>query len=82
MRLTCVFNKLMMMHDDDNCESVEDRWVHAARSLASTESSFHLCNVLRDCHRGVPRANKKIKAGVHKNDDFFAIVVRITGKLL
>ena len=40
-------------------ETVEDRWVHATRGLASTELSFHLCNVLRDCHRGVPRANKK-----------------------
>ena len=40
-------------------ETVEDRWVHAARGLASTELSFHSCNVLRDCHRGVPRANKK-----------------------
>ena len=36
-----------------------DGWVHAARGLASTELSFHSCNVLRDCRRGVPRANKK-----------------------
>jgi len=43
----------------NNWETVEYRWVHAARSLASTELSFHLCNILRDCHRGVPRANKK-----------------------
>jgi len=42
----------------NNWETVQDRWVHAARGLASTELSFHLCNVLRDCHRGVPRANK------------------------
>ena len=34
------------------------RGVYAARGLASTELSFHSCNVLRDCHRGVPRANK------------------------
>jgi len=32
---------------------------NAARGLASTELSFHSCNVLRDCRRGVPRANKK-----------------------
>jgi len=38
----------------------------AARGLASCELSFHLCNVLRDCHRGVPSANKKMKAGVRK----------------
>jgi len=43
----------------NNWETVEDRWVHAATGLASTELSFHSCNVLRDCHRGVPRANKK-----------------------
>jgi len=35
------------------------RPLHAARGLASTELSFHSCNALRDCHRGVPRANKK-----------------------
>jgi len=40
-------------------ETVEGRCVHAARGLASTELSFYSCNVLRDCHRGVPRANKK-----------------------
>ena len=44
--------------DSNNWETVEDRWVHAARGLASTKVSFHSCNVLRDCHRGVPRSNK------------------------
>jgi len=43
----------------NNWETVEDRWIHAASGLASTELSFYSCNVLRDCHRGVPRANKK-----------------------
>jgi len=41
----------------NNWETVADRWVHAARGLASTKLSFHLCNVLRDCHRGVPGKN-------------------------
>ena len=45
----------------NNWETVEDRY--AAMGLASTELSFHSCNVLRDCHRGVPRANKKINEG-------------------
>ena len=45
----------------NNWETVEDnRWVHAAMGLASTELSFHLCNVLRDCPRGVPRGNKNV----------------------
>jgi len=35
----------------------------AARGFASTELSFHSCNVLRDCHRGVLRANKKWMPG-------------------
>ena len=53
-----------------NRETVQDRWLHAAKGLESTELYFHSCNVLRDCHRGVPKANKKMKAGVRKNDDF------------
>jgi len=50
----------------NNWETVEDRWVHAARRLASTELSFHSCNVLRDRHSGVPRANKKWRPGYVK----------------
>ena len=38
----------------NNWETVQDRWVHAARGLGSTELSFHSCNVLRDCRRGGP----------------------------
>jgi len=50
----------------NNWETVQDRWVYAARGLASTKLSFHSCNVLRDCHRGVPRANKKWRPGYVK----------------
>jgi len=32
--------------------------------------------------QGRPQDKQKIKAGVRKNEDFFAIVVRIAGKLL
>ena len=48
------------LRGSNNWETVADRWVHAARGLASTELSFHSCNVLRDCHRGVPRGNKNV----------------------
>ena len=53
MAMFCTFGS-------NNWETVEDRWVHAARGLASTELSFHSCNVLRGCHRGVPRGNKNV----------------------
>jgi len=32
--------------------------------------------------QGRPQGKQKMKAKIRKNDDFFAIVVRITGKLL
>ena len=63
----------------NNWETVEDRWVHAARDFTSTELSFHSCNVLRDCRmQERPQGKQKMKAWVRK----IAIVVQITGKLL
>jgi len=44
-------------------EIVEDRRVHAAMGLASTELSFHPCNILRDSRRDVSRGNKNVGCG-------------------
>ena len=30
------------------------------RGVWQTLNCLHLCNVLRDCHRGVPRGNKNV----------------------
>ena len=43
----------------NNWETVKDRRVHAARGLASIEFSFHTCNVLRDCRRGIDPQTKR-----------------------
>jgi len=64
----------------NNWETVEDRWVRAARGLASIDLPFHPCNILRDCHRGVSRGNKNVGCGTWKRR--FALAVRITGKVL
>ena len=48
----------------NNWETVEDRWIYAARGLASTELSFQFM------HKGIPSPGQTMKAGVRKNDDF------------
>jgi len=42
----------------NNWETVADRCVPAG--LASTELSFHPCNILRDNRRGVSKGNKNV----------------------
>ena len=46
-----------------NWETVQHRWVHAARGLASTELSFHPWNILRDSRSGVSMGNKNVGCG-------------------
>ena len=65
----------------NNWETVEDRWVHAARGLTSIELSFHPCNILRDNRRGVFSGNKNVGCGTWKRR-FLAVAVRITGKVM
>jgi len=55
--------------------------IHATSRLASIELSFHPCNIVRDNRRGVSRGNKNVGCGTWKWR-FFALAVRITGKLL
>jgi len=46
----------------NNWETVEYRRVHAATGLQALNCLFIHATFLRDCHRGVPRANKKNEA--------------------
>jgi len=43
----------------NNWKTVEDRWVHAARGLASIELSFHSSHIWPHNRRGVSRGKQK-----------------------
>ena len=65
----------------NNWETVADRWVHAVMGLASLNClSIHAtyCVIIA----GASPGETKMWAAVRENGDFFALAVRITGKLL
>jgi len=57
----------------NNWETVENRWVHAARGLASIELSFHPCNYCVIV-AGVSPGETKMWAVVRENGDFVTVV--------
>jgi len=71
----------------NNWATFEDRWVYMLRGVWQELNCFsiqwHSCNILRDNRRaGASPGETKMWDAVRENGDFFALAVRITGKLL
>jgi len=54
----------------NNWETVEDRWVHAARQFVSIEFSFHPCVIIA----GASPGETKMWAAIRENGDFVTVV--------